>query len=214
MSRSTPGMVLSDLLASLSRSRQLAANAQSWFTTSRALNPRFLASHRDLLVQLAYLNAFLAWERFLEESFILYLWGKKAPRQYSPRRFIVPTTRRYANQLTLEGASAFVDWDNAQKVSERAIRFFVDGAPFAPSLRSRQIQMQNLQSIRNAVVHTSESSQEKFRRIVRDELGSIPAYFNIGRFLSMTKTGTAPPDSYLDFYLSIVSDAALEIVPT
>jgi hypothetical protein len=68
--------------------------------------------------------------------------------------------------------------------------------------------------IRNAIAHESRSTEEKSRDLVRRKLGTLPPSLTVGGFLATTVPGSAPPISFLEFYVSKIEFAAQQIVPT
>jgi len=66
-----------------------------------------------------------------------------------------------------------------------------------------------------AVAHRSQKAQEHFENIARPALGGVlPPGLTIGAFLNTTRPGSAPPESFLEFYFSMLVQAAEEIVRT
>lgn len=215
MARHNTADVLKAFNRSLLRSQELASAAQKWIVRKDGpRNPRFTIAYRDMLIELAFLHFFLAWEMFLEESFLLYMLGKKSPRQYAPQRIVMPPTRTHALRLTRpESGRTFADWDNADVIRERAQRFFKKGNPYERVLSNNTHTIKEIQTIRNAIVHRSTSSQEKFYKLVRNKLGYLPPKLNVGTFLIMLVRGYAVPTSHLDFYFSGLIKAAQNIIP-
>lgn len=205
--------VLAALAKSLNQTEQLAAVAQLWITVTTPKGiPKFSVHHKEMVTELAFLRAFLAWEAFLEESFVLYLWGKKPPRGNSPKRFASPPTRKVAELLAAEGRD-YADWTVAQKVIERAERFFQGGRPYSSVLKSQRHTFEEIKVIRNAIVHVSTYSQEQFRSLTRRKLGTYPLNLTVGGFLAMTVPGSSPPESFFESYLDKIRFAAERIVP-
>jgi len=214
MPRQHPVLVLRDFNTSVQQSLNLAAAARQWISPAQGpRHPKFTMAHQAMLMELAYLKSFLAWESFLEESFVLYLWGKKTPRRYAPKRYVIPTTREYAIALTLPEGRHYTDWDNPEVVLNRARRFFVNGEPYENVLRTHINLFQSLQVIRNAIVHRSTSSQARFEFLVRNELGAFPSSLSVGRFLGMAQPSSSPPVSFLEHYLTQILGSAQQIVP-
>jgi len=215
MARHNPADVLKDFDRSISRSQGLASAAQQWIVRANGpQKPRFTITYRDMLIELAFLHMFLAWERFLEESFLLYMLGKKSPRRYAPQCFVTPPTRAHAFLLTLpERGRSYAEWDNAEDVRKRAKRFFKKGDPYESVLSDHTHILKDIQTIRNAIVHRSISSREKFDNVVRINLGYLPYKLPVGNFLIKQVSGHAVPISYLDYYLNGLNKAARDIVP-
>jgi len=215
MARHNPVDVLRDFDKNISRSQGLAGAAQQWLVRANGPKiPRFTIAYRDMLVELAFLHLFLAWERFLEESFLLYMLGKKSPRKYAPQRFVNPPTRFHAYRLTLpEWGRPYAEWDNPEAVRERAKRFFKKGDPYESALSAHTHVLKEIRTIRNAIVHRSISSQDNFDKLVRNKLGYLPSNLRVGAFLITVVRSHAVPISYLDYYLNGLINAARGIIP-
>jgi hypothetical protein len=215
MARHKPADVLGDFAKDVSRSRALADAAQRWIVRADGpRRPRFTVAYRDMLIELAFLHTFLAWETFLEESCVLYLLGRESPRRYVPRRFVSPPTRNQAILLTLpESGRRYVDWDNPEFVRRRAQRFFAHGDPYERVLLAHAHMLSEIQIIRNAIVHRSTSSQERFHNLARQKLGYLPPTFRVGTLLRTTVPGSRIPLSFLDQYVAGLLKAAQAIVP-
>jgi hypothetical protein len=70
---------------SLEDARDIAEDARNWATpTAAATVAQISAQRRDILTETAFLRAFIAWEIFLEETFLLYLLGHRLPKRTAP----------------------------------------------------------------------------------------------------------------------------------
>ena len=164
------------------------------------------------MTELAYLHAYLAWEVFLEETFVLYMIGKKVPRRAAPQRYALPPSRQHAKDWVAEGRD-HAKWDPSA-VASRAQRFFRGGEPYLAVLRGNKNVLDQAKTIRNAIAHESDSAREKFNKVARDSLaGTLPPRLTPGRFLDLTVPASAPPQSFLDFYLEKIEFVASQIVP-
>ncbi len=191
----------------------MAADAQLWATPPPGITtPLISTKRRDALIELAFLRAFLAWEAFLEESFILYLMGQRAPRGRAPQRFAFPPTHKAALEWIKPENRPYAEWTHATNVSSRAEKFFKDGRPFASVLRIQQNAFEEARKIRNAISHRSKSVRETFEHLIRDKLKTLPANLTVGGFLNTTVPGSAPPISFMEFYLSRIDFSAKQIV--
>lgn len=158
------------------------------------------------------MKSFLTWEGFLEEAFILYLLGKKSPNGYAPGRHAIPTNRPHAIEL-LASDTRHTDWTAADRVVNRAKRFFKAGQPFENVIRPQSNLLANLKTIRNALSHESEEATEKFETLVRNELTYFPPGMIPGTFLMTLKPHHAPPKTYLQFYTETLRAMAEAIIP-
>jgi hypothetical protein len=206
--------VLAELVKSLNRTEQLAVAAYQWSMAAFPKGvPKFSVHHKEIVTELVFLRAFLTWEAFLEESFTLYLLGKRPPRGNPPHRYVCPQTRKVAEQLIVPEGWEYVDWTAVSKVVDRAERFFRDGKPYSSVLRAQQYGFDEMKTIRNAIVHSSSHSWEKFKSLARSKLGTYSHNLTIGGFLTMTVPGSSPPESFFESYLSRIRFAAERIVP-
>jgi hypothetical protein len=202
---------LNDFNRTIEECRRLAEDADRW--SAPGSHPHISRKRRDSMTELAFLRAYLAWEVFLEEAFVLYLLGMRAPRGRMPRRYTFPPHRRAAEQWVIPEGRPFAKWD-AVAVANRAERFFSGGGPFTPALRSQQAVLDDMKTIRNAVAHESQNAQYKFETLVRVKLTSLPPRLTVGSFLLTTVPASTPAASFLDSYLARLELVASLIIPT
>lgn len=206
--------VLTDLARSLKRTERLAACAERWAGAPHRCIPKFSAWHQVTVTELAFLQAFLAWEAFLEESFILHLLGKRPPKGRAPVRYVTPPNRSAAETLVIPLGRRYASWTTTGTVIARAEQFFRRGDPYASALRGSQYALDEMQTIRNAIVHSSTHSQRQFQGLTRGRLGTYQRGLKVGEFLSMPVPGCSPPESFLEQYLDRLRFVADTIVPT
>ena len=208
-----PPRQLSAVLHRLERvfreAHKLAEDAQRW--SGAGSRPYITRRRSDSMVELAFLRSFLAWERFLEESFILYLLGKQPPRGSRPRRFAMAPDAKAAQEFVCEGRG-YTTWDGSSTMT-RARRFFRGGRPYTNAIEPRRHLLSEAQTIRNAIAHESQAARQRFETLVRDKLGTLPPKTTIGRFLSTQIPGSVRVESYFAFYLDGMRSVAREVVP-
>lgn len=207
--------VLVRLESTLTAMERLAAASQKWVGVSFPPGvPKFSVRHKETVTALAFLRGFIALETFLEQSFVLYLLGLRPPVGARPKRLVKPTTKKLA-VLAVVGDRNYTDWYKWNQLKDRAKKYFVDGKPYTDALSGRRLLFEEMITIRNALAHSSQHSQEQFKQLVRSKLsGSYPPNLTVGGFLSMTIPGTSPPESFLDYYLDNLSTLAGLIIPT
>ena len=210
--------VLATLTKRLNQTERLVAAADKWNRAAPAFPkgvPKFTEHHKDMVTEMAFFRAFLAWEAFLEESFVLYVWGKGPPRGNPPRcRFASPATRKLAEELLIPEGRKYADWSSVQNVTRRAERFLENGEPYCPVLRLQQSKLEEIETVRNTIAHASAHSWKRFQELIRAKLATYPPNLTIGGFLAMTVPHSSPPESFFERYLSYIRFAADEIVPT
>lgn len=207
--------VLGEFLQNLRECRHLASDAYAWsLPRAKGGRPYVTRKRRDSMIEMAFLRAFLGWELFLEESFVLFLAGQKPPRGRAPYRHTFPPDLDKAREWVVPEGRDYAKWNIAAQVASRAERHFRSGGPFASVLRAIQNTLEDARFIRNAIAHDSTSAFDRFEMVVRTALPTVPPKLTVGGFLSTTKPGTTPPISFLEFYIGKIDSAARQIVRT
>lgn len=217
MERRQLSSVQRQLAATLKECRRLATDAVTWSVAAPQppvlpLNrPLISLKRRDSMIELAFLRAFLAWETFLEDIFVLYMLGKRPISGRRPYRYVLPPSRDWAHEAIREG-HRHAKWDG-QSVSNKATRFFRSGHPFTNVLRANQAFFEEAATIRNAIAHSSSDARDMFLRIVRNKAGTPPiANITVGAFLNAHVPASNPPVAFLDFYIDRVEFVADQLV--
>ena len=169
--------------------------------------------HREMIIEVAFLQTITAWERFIESSFLLYATGKTASLRYCPKRKIKPPTKEIAHAILLPEGRPFADWLNAEIVGNRAKKFFKEGDPFTLYLGSKSNCLKQVNSIRNAIAHSSLHSEEKLEDVIKIHVGHT---FNMkAGDLLMRKPNSSlgSQQSIFDYYLEELQKLAKAIVP-
>lgn len=208
--------VLKEFDVDLSLTETHASYAHHWMNY-RYLKPtpQFTYTHRDIFVEAAFLSAFQAWEEFLEESFILYILGKKPPRGKRLRSLVPVKTRKHAKHLLLQG-KPYLDWSPVNKINVYNKSMFTNyAASYFHALNTIESPLNEISNIRNAIAHRSESSWNVFKSIVRNRLrGSFPPDMTVGKYLVSTVPDSSPPERFLDHYLEHLRYGASLVVPS
>lgn len=208
--------VLKDFARAVLDCRRLAADAHIWSLPGNNKSRPYISSkRRESLTELAFLRAFLAWEGFLEETFILYLLGVQPPRGRGPHRNVLFPSKKSAMEWVIPEGRRFARWCVAWEVRNRAVRFFRDGTPFASTLSANQNLLEEARKIRNACAHELSSTRQDFEKLARIRLKqALPRNLTVGVFLSTTMPQSKPPLSFFEFYVQKLESAAKQIVPT
>jgi len=166
-----------------------------------------------VLHEAAFLRAFVAWERFLESSFLSYLVGKNPLRGRPPYRYYRPPNVESARKflVLLSGRRPYLDWTNAATVAECAETVFRGGGCFS-RLRVQNLVIQDMKKVRNAISHDSDDARGKFEDLVRRELTTLPPQCTPGSFLRTRNPTAHIPGSFLDTYLGVISTLANDIL--
>jgi hypothetical protein len=136
----------------------------------------------DLVFELAFLKMFIAWEQFLENTFVRYVCGAPSLSGKKPMRII---SARYLDDAlgAVCGDRPYADWASVDVVVDRANRFFDKGEPYATPLQSAAVELVNMKKVRNHIAHHSNKSGEDFAKLLVNIYGFRPKGMTAGRFL-------------------------------
>ena len=86
---------------------------------------------RDLVTVAAFLRLFIAWESFLEETFVLYMMGKLSRNGLSVKAYVSPVDVAHASRMLLGvQRQKFIDWSTPDTLRALAPVVFHQGGPF------------------------------------------------------------------------------------
>lgn len=206
--------VRATVLRAIRDNRKVASDAYTWSVARGGTRRPFISTaRRDAITELAFLRAFLAWESFLEQSFMLYMLGRKAPGAAAPARYAFPPSLTHASEWVVPEGRSYATWTDPAHVRVRAERFFHNGRPFAATLSANQNTLNEARTLRNAIAHASSSTQQKFENLVRQKLRTLPPSSTVGSFLGLTVPRSSPPQSFFEFYTDQLATCAIDLVP-
>ncbi|GAJ17945.1 unnamed protein product, partial [marine sediment metagenome] len=123
----------------------------------------------------------MAWENLLEESFIRYLVGAKSGIGYKPKRFVNP--KNMAHALRMISGKRYFKWNSASEIIALSELYLGDGEPYKPILQGVTTFFDEMNIIRNRIVHKSTFAKDKFNHFIRETLGHGIRLMTPGRFL-------------------------------
>lgn len=135
-----------------------------------------------LIVELSFLQLFISWEQFLEQTFTRYMCGGRTSSGYSPNRYVQPKTLEHALNM-IKQKKPYVDWTVGGEVINKAKLCFRDGEPFANALGGSLGQLEEMKKNRNRIAHRSIHSEKEFQNLVRQKLGYNPKGMVPGKLL-------------------------------
>lgn len=158
------------LIDSLTAFRNSVAEANSFidlaFQQDDDENYTLLQNQRDFITDSAYLKIFIAWETFLETSFIQYMLGEPSILGNAITRYVQPKDEQHANSLLI-GTQRYVDWSNPGTVKKLCNLHFAPDNPFDTFISSMMSDLLDLKIIRNAAAHLSSTTRQRL-----DSLGT------------------------------------------
>lgn len=180
------------------------------YTELRGTRYRNLKQERIYQInELSFLDMYLSWEDFLENTFVRFMCGARTRNRYSPRLFVSPPTLEHALKFFMT-AKGYVEWTSAQTIRERAGLVFKDGEPYNSAFRPVLDRLNQMRIIRNAIAHRPGKALSDFENMVTNELGHKPKGISPGGFLS--KIERTSKTKYIQFYKDILDITANNIV--
>lgn len=152
-------MSLADTLATLQVSAaqcdRLIANAHQTDAAGVAVHPAL--DQRQITVA-AFLNLFMSWETFLEESLTKLMAGIPTISGRIPVRYVMPPNVEAARSLVI-GINRYFDYGNHEYVRKIVRMYFDDGYPYEPHLSAINSDLSDLRTMRNASAHITSTTQ-------------------------------------------------------
>jgi len=164
----------------------------------------------ERITELSFLRIFIAWESFLEESFIRYLVGAKSPSGFRPRKYVDPKNLDHATKLIYSGRQYF-RWNSPSEITAISEIYFKDGEPYKNVIQGAITSLNEMSIIRNRIAHKSIDSKNKFNSFIRRKFGHGIRGMTPGRFLLKINPLT-PGVTFLDFYVEQIKIASRIIV--
>jgi hypothetical protein len=194
MPRPSVKLVLTDFREEVHRSNQLLASVRN-----KGI-PFFQA---EQIAELSFLNIYLAWETFLEESFIRFLHGARLLSGKQVHRYMAPRSLEHARRLLvgLDKGGRYADWTKRETVTERAKLMFKDGAPFVDPMRAAAKELDDMRTLRDCIAHRSEFVRKQFGKVIHSRTG-IAQSIHPGRFLLRPRPGGA--ETFLEFFSATI----------
>lgn len=163
----------------------------------------------DNIYEISFLKVLVAWEEFLELSFMAYMSGK-VTKKHKPKLYLRKITEDHARKI-LCGTLDYPDWTKIDDICTLAKLYFVGGTPFVMPLQEIETYFNDMKKIRNAIVHISINSKGKFAGLARAKTSSYRPDMTPGDFLAC-KIRRNSIETFFENYISFLRVAADKIV--
>jgi len=147
----------------------------------------------------------------LESCFIAYMLGVQSASGFAPVRYVFPNNEQHALDMILAGKEYF-PWTAPDALRRQSVLCFQDGQPFRQILDETTTELQEMNTVRNAVVHKSRVAMEKFKSLVRDKMLTAPPDITPASFLLTARSGTAQR-TFFSHYCNKLTVLANKVVP-
>lgn len=196
--------VLQDFRGNVTQCEALMANAHK---NDAAGAPIFPPLDRQQITVAAFLNFFIAWETFLEESLVEFMTGGATISGKLPTRYVSPVSPGAANEIVV-GVMRFFDYGNHENVRKIAKIYFDKGYPYEPHISSIVSELADLRTMRNACAHITSSTQKSLEGLALRLLGAPAPGIAIYRLLTTVMPGAPAGETVFVSYKNKILAAA------
>lgn len=156
-----------------------------------------------------YVEAFVSFERFLEDLFLGYVGGKVSmPTIKVKAKMSFPTAA--ITKDVVFGGKDYIDWIPYERTTERAAIFLKEGKPFSTLSKTQKEMLKELHRVRNALAHRSDHSVDIFTRLVLGTMSLSPQERKPAGFLRSVFR-VSPKQTRLENYLFEMLTIAKEL---
>lgn len=166
------------------------------------------AEHVHLLRESIFLNAYIATERLLEESFLAFTMGESTLSGVLPNCHLSPSDEQHAYAM-IRSSQPFLDWTSPDVVVQRCETYFLNGDPLKSKVTSAMEILRHAKRIRNYLSHRSRESVQDFKKTENALLPTPPLkpISRCGDFLSLIpSSGPCRKEQILTYFLNGLSD--------
>jgi hypothetical protein len=126
----------------------------------------FSLPDRQQITVAAFLNLFIAWEEFMEESMADLMSGGSTLSGTKPKKYVSPLNLTAAKVLVV-GINKYFDYANHENISRAVLMYFDGGYPFEPHLGAIASDLRDLRTLRNASAHLSSTTQRALESLAQ-----------------------------------------------
>jgi hypothetical protein len=162
----------------------------------------------EMIYEMAFFRCYLAWEEFLEQSFVRYLAGYVSALYTPLRTGVAVGTIAAANSVYL-GGRPYKLWHDPGVVIARAAGFLV-GSPHETVIRSAMADLTQYAAIRHRIAHAQSNAKNQFDSACVALIGHHVRGSKPGKLLRMAHPG--PPGGALNPSFRWLHQAANEYV--
>lgn len=170
---------------------------------------------RRLVTEAAFVKVFVAFETFIQDTFLLYMTGQSSLKGNTLLCYARPRDLGHANLLTIGTITRkFIDWNTPANVDTLANLFFDPGNPYERHFGKAGItvaSMQQAKTVRNACVHMDGSTSKQLLDLAQGQLPTALSSITPYEFLTATDPkvkGNTIMKSYFDAFAAAAQDIA------
>lgn len=146
--------VYNDAIRDCTKATTLVNSTNEFYNNSVASNGTVYSTDiHSCVIDGAFLTLFMAFERFLELSFLCYMMGQPGLNGNTFARYVSPVSEENALNM-IKGNNRFADFTNRDIIVRLANNFFDAGGTYT-YLNSISGDFEEMKKIRNAISHVS-----------------------------------------------------------
>ncbi|MBB6501219.1 hypothetical protein [Pedobacter cryoconitis] len=166
---------------------------------------------RVFISESAFLKMFIAWETFVEKSFVDYLVNEESILLRRPAKWVSPIDISHAHQIII-GNQKHMDWSNPETIRKISKIYFHQGYVFDSALGSINVDLMDMKTIRNSAAHVSSTTTSKLDGLATRIIGPPSLGYTAYQLLFSTDPRSVPvAQNVLTRYLDLLDIAAQEI---
>jgi hypothetical protein len=167
----------------------------------------FTATEQAVLVESAFLRLFVAWEAFLESTFVNYMIGAQSLQNNVLPRYVSPRDLDHAHSMVV-GGMRYADWSTPEVVRKLAKLFFDGGEPYETVLAQIHTDLLDIKTVRNAAAHLSSTTSTQLDSVASRVLSTPVAGMTVARFVLHRDPRSATGESMMQTYNATLKAAA------
>lgn len=187
---------LADFISDVAQCENLIANAHKEDSAGRTIFPLL---DRQQVTVAAFLNMFIAWEKFLEDSITNLMAGSPTIGGTAPIKYVSPLTTSAAREM-VSGGNNYFDYAAHDKLKKIINLYFQNGYPFEPHIGSIYSDLSDMKTMRNAAAHRVSSTQIALESLAGRIFGQQKPGIDLYALLTSFHPQFTPPKSVFTFY--------------
>jgi hypothetical protein len=165
---------------------------------------------RTVITESAYLRIFIYWEKFLEDSLVAYMLGKKSINGKVVTCCVQPKTQAHARDMA-KGAMRYFDWSDTSKVKTLAKLYFKTGEPYVHVISSVESALTDMKTIRNSSAHITTSTAKQLDALATRVLQKPVIGISVYDLILSPDPRSPAGATVLDYYVSSLVSASIGI---
>jgi hypothetical protein len=189
-------LVLAEFKVCISQCESLIVSAHRTDANGSSL---FALLDQQQITIAAFLNLFIAWEKFLETSLTNLMIGEATLSGTPPVRYVSPQTLDAAREMVI-GVMRYFDYANHDNMRKMVKLYFERGYPYEPHLSAILSDLADLRTMRNASAHITSTTQTPLESLAMRISGRPMPGIDLYQLLTMIDPQSATGGTVFETY--------------